>query len=91
MENPFPLLLKDPVFRCRGSPSGRHLVALHASGNISIWHLPALTFQKIWALSDHPAVGSAPNGKDDLALHPIDIHWWNETVSHICSSMHHCP
>ncbi|XP_032209159.1 neuroblastoma-amplified sequence isoform X2 [Mustela erminea] len=79
---------QDGIFKLSLSPDGTLLAAIHFSGKLSIWAVPALKQQGEWNQSEQPgyddlnpdwrlSVEKRKKIKDKESFYPlIDVNWW---------------
>ena len=82
----------NTVVKLSPSADGCSLAAIHLSGAVSVWTLPALKCQHFWPIDRQPGYDElnpsllqlpahrrvrSPAFQNPLKFHPIDINWWS--------------
>lgn len=82
----------DTVVRLSPSMDGCSLAAIHLSGAVSTWSLPALKCQHFWPIDRQPGFDelnpsllllpahrrvNSPAFQNPFKFHPIDVNWWS--------------
>lgn len=82
----------NTVVKLSSSADGSSLAAIHLSGAISVWSIPALNCQQFWPLDRQPGFDElnpgilqlpahrrvrSPTFQNPFKFHPVDVNWWS--------------